>query len=136
MKLGTWNLILIAFLAGCSTKTVPIYAVIKTPQIKISDQGFLKEGLGFKEIEIYKAGTIPFKITVKNSYICYNGKCIDKERFIREYISKDYPSDFFDKLLNKECIKGYFCKKDKNKIIFKDKKRGILILIKEMKNGI
>jgi hypothetical protein len=120
------------FFVGCSIKTTPIYAVIKTPKIKLSDQGFIKEGLGYKEIIIYKSGVSPFKITIKNSFICLNNKCMDKEKFINTYLGKEYPSDFFDKILNKECIKGFFCKKYKDKILFKDKKKGIVIMIKEL----
>jgi len=124
------------FMTGCATKTTPIYAVIKTPNIKVADQGFIKEGFGYKKIIIYKAGNAPVEITVENFRVCMNGKCVNKELFIKKYFGENYPTDFFDKILNKECISGFYCKKYKNKIIFKDKKNGIVILIKELKNGI
>jgi hypothetical protein len=120
------------FLVGCSTKTTPIYAVIKTPKFKAADQGFLKEGYGYKKLIIYKAANAPVEITLKNSYICMNGRCVDKEKFIKEYMPQGYPVDFFDKILNKECPQGYFCKKSKNKILFRDEKNGILIMIKDL----
>jgi hypothetical protein len=132
----TFHFSLFIFLFGCSVKTTPVYAVIKTPDFKVADQGFLKEGFGYKQIIIYKAANAPIKITVKNSQICLNGRCMDKEKFIKEYLGEEYPSNFLDKILNKECIEGFFCKKYKNKILFKDKKRGIVIMIKELKNGI
>ena len=135
LKQILFYLLLFIFLFGCATKTTPIYAVIKTSTIKVADQGFLKEGFGYKQIIIYKAANAPIKITVKNSQICLNGRCMDKEKFIKEYLGEEYPSDFLDKILNKECIKGFFCKKYKDKILFKDKKRGIVIMIKELKNG-
>jgi len=124
-------LVLILFFIGCSTKTTPIYAVIKTPKIKLSDQGFLKEGVGYKEIVIYKAGVEPIKIVIKNSFICFNEKCMDKEKFIKEYLSKNYPIDFFDRILNKKCINGFKCKIGKNFILIKNKKD--LFLIKFLK---
>ena len=130
--LFTFYFSLFILMFGCSTKTTPIYAVIKTPKIKVADQGFIKEGFGYKDIVIYKAGNVPVKIRIKNSQVCMDGKCIDKETFVKEYLSKDYPADFFDKILNKECIKGYFCKSSKNKIIFKDRKHNVLIILKNM----
>jgi len=130
--LYTFYFSLFILMFGCSTKTTPIYAVIKTPKIKVADQGFIKEGFGYKDIVIYKAGNVPVKIRIKNSQVCMDGKCIDKKAFVKEYLSNDYPSDFFDKILNKECIKGYFCKTSHNLILFKDKKNGITILIKTL----
>ena len=82
----TFHFLLFFFLFGCSVKTTPVYAVIKTPTIKVADQGFLKEGFGYKQIIIYKAANAPIKITVKNSQICLNGRCMDKEKFIKEYL--------------------------------------------------
>ena len=61
-----------------------------------------------------------------------NNRCINKKLFIKRFFGNSYPSDFLDKILNKKCIKGFFCKEYKNKIIFKDKKRGIVIFIKEL----
>jgi len=119
--------------AGCSIKTTPIYTTIKTPFINISDQGFLKKGFNYKKLIIYKAGNKPIEITLKNSFICLNGKCISKERFMKEFMPKEYPIDFFDMILDKKCIEGYFCKSSDDKIIFKDKKNKIFIVIRELK---
>ena len=101
--------------------------------INISDQGFLKEGPNYKKLIIYKAGNKPIEITLKNSFICLNGKCMSKKRFMREFMPKEYPIDFFDMILSKKCIKGYVCKSSDDKIIFKDKKNKIFIVIKELK---
>ena len=128
----TFYLSLFVLMLGCSTKTTPVYTVIKTPKFKAAEQGFLEKGAGYEKLIIYKAGSVPVEITVKNSYICINSKCIDKEKFMKLYMPAGYPSDFFDKILNKECIKGYFCKSEKNKILFKDRKNRIIIMIKEI----
>ncbi len=141
---------LILFFLGCSTKTTPIYTLIKTPNLKVSDQGFLKEGFGYKEIEIYKAGMAPFKILIKNSLLCINNNCYDKGRFLKS-LSPDYPPDLLDKILNRQPllffdkiikVKGGFLQKNerfyylatKKKVLFKDKKRKIAILIKNLKD--
>ncbi|MEO1927064.1 MAG: hypothetical protein ABGX26_00025 [Nautiliaceae bacterium] len=128
-----WFFVMVLFFTGCSVKTTPVYAVIKTSKVKVADEGFLKEGFGFKKLIIYKAGSVPIEITLKNSVICINNICMDKEGFIKKYLGKNYPSDFFDKILNKECVRGFFCKERKGYILFKDKKRDILIMIKDIK---
>ncbi|WP_456479168.1 hypothetical protein [Nautilia sp.] len=142
MKNGKFNIKTISFyilhftfyilVVGCSTKTIPVYAVIKTPKFKVADQGFLEKGLGYKKLIIYKAANAPVEITLKNSYICMNGKCMDKEKFIKKYLPKGYPCDFFDKIFENKCPEGFFCKSDSKRIVFKDKKNGILILIKKL----
>jgi hypothetical protein len=133
--LFTFHFSLFILLLGCAVKTTPVYAVIKTPKIKVADQGFIKEGFGYKKLIIYKAANVPVSITVKNSFICFNGKCIDKSKFIKEFLPEGYPDDFFDKILNKECPGGYFCKKSGERILFRDRKNKILIMIKELGNG-
>jgi hypothetical protein len=121
------------FAAGCATKTTPVYAVVKSPDIKIADQGFLKEGFGYKRLVIYKDANVPLTITVKNSEICFEGRCISKESFIKKYFGENYGYDFLDRLLEFKCPKQGFCKKEKNKILFKDRQKKILILIKKIK---
>jgi hypothetical protein len=139
--------IIFIFISGCSVKTTPIYAVIKTPTIKIADQGFIKEGFGYKKIIIYKAANAPIEITIKNSQICMNGKCIDKERFIKN-ICKKCPNDLFDKVLNKQPLtflgkitktkdgfiqkkNHYYYKVAKNRVLLKTENS--LIMIKDLK---
>lgn len=120
------------FLVGCSVKTYSVYAVIKTPRIKVADQGFLKKSAGYKELVIYKDANLPISISVKNSYVCIGSKCMDKEKFVKEFLPKGYPEDFLDKILDRKCPAGFYCKSDDKKILFKDKKNGILIMIKEL----
>jgi len=113
--------------AGCSIKTTPIYTTIKTPFINISDQGFLKKGFNYKKLIIYKAGNKPIEITLKNSFICLNGKCISKERFMKEFMPKEYPIDFFDMILDKKCIKVIFVKAVMIRLYLKIKKIKFLL---------
>ena len=119
-------------------------------KFKFSDQGFLKEGFGYKEIIIYKDGVKPIKFVIKNSYICFQNRCFDKKRFVKKFIG-NYKEDFFDKILNKKIlgfgklkkIKNGFIEKDENKfylvtkrkVLFKDKKNHLIILIKFLKEN-
>jgi len=136
------------FLIGCSVKTTPVYVTLKTPKIKISDQGFLKEGKGYKEFELYKGG-VGYKIVLKNSSVCLNSSCMNKEKFIKEYLGEDYPPCFLDCVIEGKPVKkfgkitkinGGFIQKNvnvyysiqKNKVLFKDRRNGIVVLIKKL----
>jgi len=152
MESGKWRIMIffiLIFFIGCSEKTTPIFMTFHSKKFKFSDQGFLKEGFGYKEIIIYKNGIKPIKFTVKNSYICFQDQCFNKKRFIKKYIG-DYKVDFFDKILDKknlgfgviEKTKNGFIEKDKtrfylvnkNKVLFKDRQKHLIILIKYLKD--
>ena len=139
----------ILFLVGCSVKTTPVYVTFKSPKLKISDQGFLKEGNGYKSFELYKAGA-SYKITLKNSVVCLNDKCMDKEKFIKEYFGVNYPSDFLDKVVEGKPVEefgkvvktkegfiqksaGIYYKATKYNILFKDKEKNVIVLIKKLR---
>jgi hypothetical protein len=136
------------FLVGCAVKTVPVYTVINTPYIKISDQGFLKKGLSYKKLIIYKNANVPVEISLYKNLICLNKNCISKEKFINK-LSNDYPKNLFDLIINKKPIKNlgkitqfkngflqknnrFFYLADDKKVLFKDKIKKIIIMIKEL----
>jgi len=121
-------LIIVFLFLGCAKKTTPIYAVIKTPYLKVANSGFLIKAPTYKKIILYQ-GVKPFEITIKHSLICLENKCVKKALFFKKI---GYESDFFDKILNcKKPMQGrLICKKDK--ILFKDK--DIIILIKFLKD--
>jgi hypothetical protein len=142
-------LILIAILTGCSVKTKSVYAVIKTPFVKISDAGFLENGLNYKKLIIYKNATLPVKIYIYKSSICVNGRCIQKKTFIKQ-LSDDYPINLLDLIIDKKPLKNlgkitklkdgflqknsrFFYLVTKNKVLFKDKLKRIVIMIKDLK---
>ena len=143
-------LIFFIFLVGCATKTTPIFVSINSPQIKISDEGFLKEGLGYKEILIYKDGNEPIDITLKKDAICIESKCFSKYEFMKKYFS-GVDKNIFDKILNKKPLSVGIIKKtsngfiqkskniiyivSNNKILFKDKQREITIFIKFLRES-
>ena len=140
--------VLFIFFIGCAPKTTPIFVTINSPKIKISDEGFLKEGFGYKEIIIYKVGNFPIKFLLKQNQICVNNKCFNKYFFIKHYFY-GYEKDFFDKILSEKPLSLKFIKKTsngfvqkskyiiyivkKNSVLFKDKKRKIVVFIKFLK---
>jgi len=136
---------LLPFLTGCAVKTTPVFITFKSPQIKISDEGFLKEGFNYKELTIYKAGNVPVKFLIKNNKICINNQCINKYYFIKKYFDES-DKNIFDTILEKKPFKNikiikikdgfiqkkrFFYKVTKNSVLFKDKK--IIVFIKYLK---
>jgi len=142
------NFIFFIFIIGCASKTTPIFVTIKSPKIKISDSGFLKENVGYKEIIIYKAGSVPVKFILKKDKICVNNQCFNKYLFVKRYFN-GYEKDFFDKILDKQPLKkgelkkisnGFIQKSNnfiyivkKDSIFFKDKSKNIIIYVKYLK---
>ena len=138
------------FSIGCAEKTKPIFMTFYSKKFKFSDQGFLKDGFGYKEIIIYKDGIKPIKFTIKNSYICFQNQCFDKQSFVKKFVG-NYNKDFFDKILDRKILgfgvikktKNGFIEKDtsrfylvtKNKVLFKDRKNRLIILIKFLKDN-
>ena len=136
------------FLIGCAVKTTPVYVNIVSPKIKISDEGFLKESFFYKKLIIYKAGSKPIELTLRDNKICINKECFNKYMFMKEYFN-GLSKDFFDKILNKKPLSlkfykktknGFFQKSDtlfykvtKNSVLFRDRKNKIVILIKNLK---
>jgi hypothetical protein len=133
---------------GCATKTIPVYTVIKIPFVKISDAGFLEKSGNYEKLIIYKNGNIPIKITLYENSICLNKKCYPKDIFLKK-ISSDYPKNLLDLIIEKKPIKNlgkiikikdgflqknnrFFYLVTKNKVLFKDKLKKIVIMIKEL----
>ena len=138
-------LISLFFFMGCATKTEPIFVTLKSPKIKISDEGFLKKGINYKELVIYKAGNLPLKFLIKDNEICFNNKCINKYYFIKKYFNESN-KNIFDTILDKKPFKdikiiktkdgfiqksNFFYKVTKNTVLFKDK--NLIVFVKYLK---
>lgn len=133
----------IIFFLGCSTKTIPVYTVINTPYIKISDQGFLEKGINYKKLIIYKDANVPVEISLYKNTVCLNKKCYPKDKFIKK-LSPDYPKNLLDNIIEKKPVKNLgkitkikngFLQKNKRffylvtdkKVLFKDKIKKLLL---------
>ncbi|GAX86863.1 conserved hypothetical protein [Lebetimonas natsushimae] len=148
-KLSILHFIFYIFLfIGCATKTIPVYSIINTPYIKVSDQGFLKKGFNYKKLVIYKDANIPVEISIYKNSICLNKRCYPKDKFVKK-LSPDYPKNLLDNIIEKKPIenlgkitkikkgflqknKRFFYQIDDKKVLFKDKLKKIIIMIKEL----
>jgi len=140
-------LILTLLFTGCSYKTTPVVVAFKKDNLAINDQGFLKENSFSKRIEVYEAGNLAFVFTIKNDSICINNKCYDKKLFINE-LNPDYPTNLFETILSHKAFKNikiiktkngfiqlsknFIYKVTENKVLFKDKQKNFLFLVKKI----
>jgi len=140
-------ILIVLFITGCSYKTTPVVVAFKKGNFAINDQGFLKENIFNKKIEVYQAGNLAFVFTIKKSLICINEKCYDKKLFIHQINSK-YPSNLFETILSHKAFKNikiikikdgfiqvtknFIYKITKNKVLFKDKQKNFLFLVKKI----
>jgi len=95
-------LIFILFFSACSTKyyehTQTKIITIKSPKIKFSDVGYVRNSDQSIELELFMAGKSIEKITI-NHLICTSEGCMSKSRFNKEYLNEVYPGDIMQNML-------------------------------------
>jgi hypothetical protein len=140
-------ILLVILFTGCSYKTTPVEVAFKKDNFAINDQGFLKENAFAKKIEVYQVGNLAFVFTIKNNSICINNKCYNKNMFIKK-LNPNYPSNLFEIILSHKAFKNvkivktkdgfiqttknFFYKVTENKVLFKDKQKKFLFLVKKL----
>ena len=86
----------IFFLSGCSikeyAKSEAKIVILKTPQIKFADTGYIRQNGDALELELYSSGQPVKKIDI-NHLVCVNEGCMSKSSFNNKYLVKDYPDD-------------------------------------------
>lgn len=143
--------------SACSIKnyehTASKLIVIKTPNLKYSDLGYIRNSDKAVQVEIFSAGMSVEKISV-NTLICTLENCMSKSGFNEYYLHASYPDDTLQNiLLGSEVFAGQnrvktadgFEQKIENSdvsisykvtsssISFKDTKNNILFKIKDTK---
>ena len=154
------KLILVTFIllfSACSitnyTYSSPKIITIKSPQIKFSDLGFIRNTDDAIEVELFFAGKVAEQISI-NHLICIRDGCMSKSGFNKEYLHKSYPDDILQNIFlgkaiynakNRVQTDDGFEQTIKNKnvniaykvssqeIYFKDSKNKIIFKIKDTK---
>jgi len=150
-------LIFILIFSACSTKNYEItktkIVIIKSPKIKFSDLGYLRNSDDSLELELFMAGKSIQKISI-NHLICVSEGCMTKSGFNEDYLNENYPDDILQNILlakpiydgkNLEKTKDGFIqhisslhveilyKVSQNQVFFKDKKNHIIFKMKDTK---
>jgi len=86
----------IFFFSSCSvkeyTKSEAKVVILKTPQIKFADTGYIRQSGNALKLELYSGGQPVKKIEI-NHLICVDEGCMSKSSFNEEYLSDSYPDD-------------------------------------------
>ena len=96
-------LLVTAFLfAGCSVKNYEMnesrLIVIKSPQIKYADLGYIRGHGNSLKIELYEMGNVVKSIEISN-FICVDDGCMLKSVFNKKYLNSNYPSDILEDVI-------------------------------------
>ncbi|MDA7817098.1 hypothetical protein N9A28_02790 [Sulfurimonas sp.] len=103
-------LVFLVLFSGCSLKdydkTQTKVIIIKSPQIKFSDLGYLRNSEDRVELELFIAGKSIQKISI-NHLVCVSDGCMSKSGFNEEYLNSSYPDELLQNiLLSKEIFNG------------------------------
>ena len=149
-------LVFILFFSACSIKeyeyTKSKLIIIKSPQIKFADLGYIRNTAETIEVELFMAGKSIKKIEI-NHLVCVDEGCMSKSGFNEDYMHPSYPDDLLQNILlgmpiydklNLEKTEDGFAQKIKNEnvyikykvdnkqIFFKDLRNKIIFKIKEL----
>ncbi len=94
--------VFILVFTACSTKEYAVtqtkIIVIKSPKIKFSDLGYIRNSDENIELELFVAGKCIETITI-NRLICTSEGCMSKSGFNEDYLNKAYPDDTLQNIL-------------------------------------
>ena len=95
-------LIFILFFSACSVKNYEItqtkIIIIKSPKIKFSDLGYVRNSDKKIELELFIAGSSIEKITI-NHLVCTSEGCMSRSGFNEDYLNEAYPDDILQNIL-------------------------------------
>jgi len=148
-------LIFTLLFSACSIKnyeyTQTKIITIKSPKIKFSDLGYLRNSDETIELELFIAGRSIEKISV-NHLICTSEGCMSKRGFNEDYLNGAYPDDILQNILLAHSIydkknltktaEGFeqhikeesvdiVYRVDSHSVYFKDRKNSIIFKIKD-----
>ena len=94
--------------------------LIKTPQMKFYDKGFIYKFKDFTQVQIFTAGTAILDMKIYEDKICRSTfECKNLKTFNKENLSASYPDNFLKELF----------KRNEKEIVHRDKANDILIKI-------
>jgi len=93
---------------GCAQKepkiSKTVFVSVSSKGVKFSDMGFLDEYDDKKSLEVYSLGIPVFKINF-DEYVCINSNCINRDGFVRQYISDGLYEDIMNDILSQKQLK-------------------------------
>ena len=144
-------------LGGCTakqyTKNESSLIVIKTPQIKFADLGYIRKNSDEVRVDLFTAGQLMQSIEIDNM-VCVDAGCMSKSSFNADYLHPSYPDELlldvllarpiFEKASMEKTESGFIQRLksteyniiytiENGDVYFKDKQNGFLIKITKTK---
>lgn len=79
--------------------------VIKSPELKYADMGFVYRGKKQIKMQIYVSGRAAFTLTI-GKRICIDSRCMSEEQFYKKYLHVRYPKGTLADIFSKRAIFG------------------------------
>jgi len=117
------SIIMVIFLfTACAIKQPIVTSshtiLIKTPNMKFYDKGFISKYDDYIGLQIFQVGNIVLDLKIYKNTICQSTlKCISAKEFNKKYLYNSYKDDFLYNLFSQK------------KIYFKDRMHNILIKV-------
>lgn len=93
--------------------------LIKTPQLKFYDKGFISKYDDYIHLQIFQVGNIVLDLKIYKDTVCQSTlECISSKEFNKKYLHNSYKDDFLYNIFSQK------------KIYFKDTINNILIKVK------
>jgi len=123
-------ILFLTLFVGCAPKvqierSQSYLVTFKTKKFAYRDTGFLKKADGYLNLQIFAMGNLLMNLTLdkRDDRVCINRYCFDKDVFNQTYLSRYYPHDILENILNSRAIfKGKNLKETKRGFIQKIKK--------------
>lgn len=98
----------IFIVSGCGIKqeisSSKAYLVtIKTPQMALSDTGFLNQGKEYAQLQIFSAGAVLFHLEVSKR-ICLDGRCLEKIEFNKHFFGTEHYAELMNDIIAKNAL--------------------------------
>jgi len=111
LRLVSLALLSLLYMAGCAQskvgRTQSVMIVWKSPGFRYADMGFISDGGGRLEAEIYSSGSTVMRLRIDGRSICTNRySCMSKRDFNRKFLSSHYPADTLENILRGKPIFG------------------------------
>ena len=97
-----------AVFAGCAKltpqQTKPINFTIISPNLRLSDAGFIRDFKNQTEVQVYTSGVSVLSLVAKNGQVCMNNACDDEITFNQKFFKKAHYKGFLSEILHGEKI--------------------------------
>ena len=134
---------IILLLTGCARKNLThsksAYILVKTPNLKFADAGFVRFTKDSVILELYVASKPIVTLEISPSSVCQGTlKCLDAKEFNDKYLHPSYPSDSLYKIVTGSTLPKELQRTDisynldNQTIRFHDRKNNILIKIRKL----